>query len=174
MKKYVVFLVVVFTTFALFAQGEKSSSYEAYWDIAMSANIWIGAEKTVGIQTSGGIIFNRQISIGAGIGIGSRNYEYLHIPIEAGAVIWKGNGAVRIYGGPTFSTFGGSSGYLAGTEVVLRPRFDMRNLKLFVAFGIAFDKSDPYPNFFDPFGSTGFDFESNVLASPRFRIGLVL
>lgn len=174
MKNYLCFLVGVLSLSSLFAQEETSSTVKAYCDIAVNANLWTGAEKTIGIQTTAGVIINRKISLGAGIGVSSRNYEYLTVPFEFGVMLWDENGAMRIYGGPTFETYGTGSGYLAGTEVVFRPRFELRKLKLFIAFGVAFDNSKPYSSYYDPFGPIGPGYESSVLASPRFRIGLGL
>jgi len=164
-------LLLLFMGGTLLAQDESEPSIDAYWDIAIHGNIWPNTDKTVGAQVTGGAIISKQFSVGAGIGISSRNYEYIHIPIELGYLIWRGNGVVRVYGGPTFGTYRSGNGFLGGTEIVFRPRFDMRNLKLLLALGIAFDQSGPGYYRFSPSPVTS---ESSVLAGPRIRIGLAL
>ena len=75
----------------------------------------------------------------------------------------------------TYATNREAAGYLAGTELVFRTRFDMRNLKLFCAIGMAFDKSDSSRGFLShPNAPSPTTDEGTVLVSPRFRIGLGL
>jgi len=166
---YLIFLF--FSSSFCFAQENVDPQIDAYWDIGISANVWPNEYKTVGAQVTGGAIINKRITVGAGLGISSREYEYIHIPIEVGYVIWRGNGAVRVYGGPTFGTYYSGNGFLGGTEIVFRPRFDMRNLKLLLALGLAFDQSVERNFGFGRLPSTS---ERTVLPGPRIRIGLAL
>ncbi len=169
MRQFFIILCFLFLSMASEAQKGESVEVNAYWDIAVSANIWPGPNKSIGIQTAGGFILNKSFTVGFGVGIGTTNYEYFHVPLELGYVSLQGNAIARIYGGPTFATRREEVGFLGGTEFVFRPRFDMRNLKLFFALGVAFDYSvaNRFSNPVDPS-------QRNLLAGPRIRMGLAL
>lgn len=149
-----------------FSQDRKVKAITPYADIAVSSQIWPSSILTIGIQGTAGIVILERFSIGAGYGVGSRNYEYRMIPVEIGYVFLEGNCAVRVYGGSTTGSYLDARGFLGGADILFRPQFENRKLKLVLGAGLAFDKSDGETNYrVDPDKST-------LVAGPRVRIGL--
>lgn len=147
------------------AQHREVKAVTHYGEVAFSTQIW-PASTTVGVQASGGIIIMERFSLGAGYGIGSRNYEYSVVPLEVGYVFLQGNLHARAYFGTTTGSYNGFRGFITGGELVFRPQFEQYSMKLFLALGLAFDKSAEEQNFsIDPNRTT-------VVAGPRFRLGI--
>jgi len=151
-----------------FAQEKRDRVVSPYGDIAFSAQAWPGSIATIGVQGTAGIVINNKFSIGAGYSVGSRNYEYRMIPFEVGYLFLDGVCSVRLYAGATQGAYFRASGSLWGSELVFRPRFDARKLRLFLALGVAFDKSEGETNY-SPDPS-----KTDRVAGPRLRIGMGL